>query len=206
MAEAASQAHIDSELARAKALRAEAIALRDQGDKRGALTKVREAKVDGSQLDKRLKALNETAAPEADASSARGAAARWPVIDHESPRYVAWIQKFHYMRRLIERRINVLALDSDVVVTSDPYPHLRGPFGRFAMVTAFDTKGGFANINVGVVYTQNASVGGAVHALTTEPYMPPTPAPTMVFIIKPGLSAPMVESLVESLVLSLVLS
>ena len=52
--------------------------------------KVREAKVDGSQLDKRLKALNETAAPEADASSARGAAARWPVIDHESPRYVAW--------------------------------------------------------------------------------------------------------------------
>ena len=44
MAEAASQAHIESELARAKALRAEAIALRDQGDKRGALTKVREAK------------------------------------------------------------------------------------------------------------------------------------------------------------------
>ena len=35
---------MESELARAKALRAEAIALRDQGDKRGALTKVREAK------------------------------------------------------------------------------------------------------------------------------------------------------------------
>ena len=49
-------------------------------------------------------------------------------------------------------------------------------------------------------------VGGAVQAETTEPYMPPTPAPTIVFMIKPGLSAPMVESLVESLVLSLVLS
>ena len=35
------QAHMEGELARAKALRAEAIALRDQGDKRGALTKAR---------------------------------------------------------------------------------------------------------------------------------------------------------------------
>ena len=83
-------------------------------------------------------------------------------------RYVAWIQKFHYMRRLLERRINVLALDSDVVATTDPYPHLRGPFGRYALVTAFDTKGGFANINVGVMYIQNASVGGPVHGLFHE--------------------------------------
>ena len=37
-------------------------------------------------------------------------------------------------------------------------------------------------------------VGGAVQAETTEPYMPPTPAPTIVFMIKPGLSAPMVLS------------
>ena len=90
--------------------------------------------------------------------------ARWTL----APRYVAWIQKFHYMRLLIERRVNVLALDSDVVVTSDPYPHLHGPFGRFAMVTAFDTKGGFANINVGIVYTHNASAGGPVHRLFVE--------------------------------------
>ena len=72
------------------------------------------------------------------------------------------------MRRLLERRINVLALDSEVVATTDPYPHLRGPFGRYALVTAFDTKGGFANINVGVMYIQNASVGGPVHGLFHE--------------------------------------
>ena len=89
---------------------------------------------------------------------------RWTL----APRYVAWIQKFHYMRRLLEARVNVLALDSDVVVTGDPYPHLHGPFGRFQMVTAFDTKGGFANINVGIVYTQNATVGGPVHGLFAE--------------------------------------
>ena len=84
-----------------------------------------------------------------------------------APKYVAWIQKFHYMRRLLEARVNILALDSDVVATADPYPHLRR-FGEYTMVTAYDTKGGFANINVGIVYTQNASVGGAVHALFTE--------------------------------------
>ena len=39
-----------------------------------------------------------------------------------------------------------------IVATTDPYPHLRGPFGRYALVTAFDTKGGFANINVDLMF------------------------------------------------------
>ena len=101
---------------------------------------------------------------EGEAAELAARRAKWTL----EPKYVAWIQKFHYMRRLIERRINVLALDSDVVVTVNPYPHLHGPFGRFALLTAFDTKGGFANINVGVVYVQNASVGGPVHGLFVE--------------------------------------
>ena len=85
-----------------------------------------------------------------------------------APRYVAWIQKFHYMRLLLEARVNILALDSDVVATGNPYPHLKGPFAKFQFITAFDTKGGFANINVGVVYTQNASIGGSIHGLFVE--------------------------------------
>ena len=48
------------------------------------------------------------------------------------------------------------------------YPYLHGPFRRFSMVTAFDTKGGFANINVGIVYTQNTSARGPVHGLFVE--------------------------------------
>jgi hypothetical protein len=147
---------------------------------------------------------DETAAGEAGRLARRRA--RWTL----APKYVAWIQKFHYMRRLLEARLNVLALDvtaggsnhsnlriapvptgshwflriasvptgshgrtsccgqSDVVATASPYPHLHGPFRSFHMVTAFDTKGGFANVNVGVVYTQNVSVGGAVHTLFAE--------------------------------------
>ena len=38
-------------------------------------------------------------------------------------------------------------------------------FGQYAFVTAFDTKGGFANVNVGIISVQNASVGGPVHEL-----------------------------------------
>ena len=61
-----------------------------------------------------------------------------------------------------------LALDSDVLVATDPYPHLRGAFGGYTLVTMFDTKGGFANTNVGVMYLQNATIGGPVHGLFVE--------------------------------------
>ena len=62
----------------------------------------------------------------------------------------------------------MLALDSDVAVFSSPYPHLHGAFRRFALVAAFDTKGGFANVNVGIVYFNNATVGGPVHSIMLE--------------------------------------
>ena len=51
----------------------------------------------------------------------------------------------------------MLALDSDVAVFSSPYPHLHGAFRRFALVAAFDTKGGFANVNVGIVYFSSSA-------------------------------------------------
>ena len=85
-----------------------------------------------------------------DASARADAARRWS-LQHK---YVAWIQKFDLMRRLVEARLNVLALDSDVIVRADPYPHLRGAFANYTLVTAFDTKGGFARVNVGVIYLQ----------------------------------------------------
>lgn len=83
-------------------------------------------------------------------------------------RYIAWLQKFHYMRLLLEMNVNVLGLDSDVVLFANPYPHLRGAFGGYSFVTAFDTKGGFANVNVGVLYLHNVSRGGPVHGLFVE--------------------------------------
>ena len=53
-------------------------------------------------------------------------------------------------------------------MSAEPYAALRGRFGNFTLITAFDTKGGFANINVGVIYLQRAVLGGAVHRLFLE--------------------------------------
>ena len=39
--------------------------------------------------------------------------------------YLAWLQRFRYLRLLLERRVNVLAVDSDVALLVDPYPLLR---------------------------------------------------------------------------------
>ena len=57
--------------------------------------------------------------------------------------YVAWLQKSHLLRRLIEEeRVNVLALDTDITVHAEPYAALRA-FHAFTLVTTFDFKGGF---------------------------------------------------------------
>ena len=61
-----------------------------------------------------------------------------------------------------------LAPAADVITMVDPYPYLHGPFSKYHFVTAFDTKGGFANINVGIIYVRNATMGGPVHGLFVE--------------------------------------
>ena len=85
-------------------------------------------------------------------------------------KHIAWLQRFYYLRRLLELRVRVLALDTDMAIRADPFPVLRDPslFGRFQLVTTFDFKGGFANTNIGFVCLQNATLGGSVHGLFLE--------------------------------------
>lgn len=67
-------------------------------------------------------------------------------------RFVAWLQRFHLLRRLIElnavRRppMNVLALDTDMAVRAHPYASLHAALAHstIKMVTTFDYKGGNA--------------------------------------------------------------
>lgn len=87
---------------------------------------------------------------------------------HVSRNFVAWLQRFRLIKRLGERGINVMALDTDMAVRVDPYARLHGTFGGYRLVTTFDFKGGFANTNIGFMYLQNASLGSAVHALFLE--------------------------------------
>ena len=84
-------------------------------------------------------------------------------------RFVAWLQRFHLIRRLIELgRVNILALDTDMAIRADPYVSLHSTFAPYTMVTTFDYKGGFANTNIGYIYIQNASRQGALRDIFLE--------------------------------------
>eukprot|EP00966_Prymnesium_polylepis_P106313 2462444-Prymnesium_polylepis.1 len=85
-------------------------------------------------------------------------------------RFVAWLQRFHLFRRMIEEApgVNILACDTDLAVRVNPYDSLHGAFRDFKLVTTFDFKGGFANTNIGFMYMRNASTGGALHGLFVE--------------------------------------
>ena len=64
-----------------------------------------------------------------------------------APNYVAWLQRFRYMRLLLELGVDVLAIDSDVAIRVNPLPLMLEQLSNFALVTTFDFKGGFANSN-----------------------------------------------------------
>ena len=78
-----------------------------------------------------------------------------------------WLQRFHYVGRAIGMGLNVLLLDSDVVLSRSPYPYLKGHLGRFnAVVLGDDTLSARPlHMNGGVWYIQNASRGGALRSL-----------------------------------------
>ena len=52
------------------------------------------------------------------------AAAAERLLPHK---HVAWLQRFYYLRRLLELRVRVLALDTDIAVRADPFIALRDP-------------------------------------------------------------------------------
>ena len=53
-----------------------------------------------------------------------------------------WLQRQHYVGRLVGAAINTLLLDSDVVLSRDPYPYLKAPpFSRFHAIVLGDSTG-----------------------------------------------------------------
>ena len=80
-----------------------------------------------------------------------------------------WLQRHHYVGRAIAAGLNVLLLDSDVVVSRSPYPYLKSPryFGGFHAVVLSDSTGAASplHINGGVWYLQNCSKYGPLRQL-----------------------------------------
>ncbi|KAL3926504.1 MAG: hypothetical protein SGPRY_003264 [Prymnesium sp.] len=83
--------------------------------------------------------------------------------------YLSWLQRFRYLRLFLERAVDVLALDSDVSLLTNPYPMLNfGELKLASLITTFDYKGGFANTNIGFMYFRNCSLLGPVRALLLD--------------------------------------
>ena len=78
--------------------------------------------------------------------------------------WTLWSAKWLVLAKLVERRINVLMTDADILVLADPYPLLwSAPLARFALV--LPPEG--ARVNVGWLYARgaNATGGGLISLL-----------------------------------------
>ena len=76
-----------------------------------------------------------------------------------------WSAKWLLVARLVELRVNVLALDTDMMLQSDPYPVLTSPpVSRFEMVIVPEGS----RVNLGFLYVrgkQCAPAGGVASVL-----------------------------------------
>ncbi|KAK3242830.1 hypothetical protein CYMTET_47501 [Cymbomonas tetramitiformis] len=69
--------------------------------------------------------------------------------------------KWHTASRLVKLGYNLLISDADVSFLQNPYPFFKGPFKDHTVIGMEENLRSFYPVNVGVVYVQNASPGGA---------------------------------------------
>ena len=73
-----------------------------------------------------------------------------------------WSAKWLVLARLVELGVNVMMMDSDILVLADPYTQLlSAPLSHFALV--LPPEG--ARVNVGYVYARGATATGGLHSL-----------------------------------------
>ena len=76
--------------------------------------------------------------------------------------WTLWSAKWLVLARLVERRINVLMLDTDMMMLADPYPLLlTPPLRRFALI--LPPEG--ARVNVGFLYARGAAAVGGLSSM-----------------------------------------
>ena len=67
-----------------------------------------------------------------------------------------WSAKWLVLARLIEHRLNVLMIDSDMIIMASPYPVLhRPPLSRLALILPPEGN----RVNVGFVYARGRAAG-----------------------------------------------
>jgi len=87
--------------------------------------------------------------------------------EERSDPFRLWWARFHLLERLVAFGYNPMYVDTDVSFRVNPYPLLKGPFARFALVGQ-DETGRVNGVNIGFVYAQNARAGGPAHRVLNE--------------------------------------
>ena len=87
--------------------------------------------------------------------------------EERSDPFRLWWARFHLLERLVAFGYNPMYVDTDVSFRVNPYPLLKGPFARFALVGQ-DETGHVNGVNIGFVYAQNARPGGPAHRVLNE--------------------------------------
>ena len=87
--------------------------------------------------------------------------------EERSDPFRLWWARFHLLERLVAFGYNPMYVDTDVSFRVNPYPLLKGPFARFALVGQ-DETGHVNGVNIGFVYAQNARAGGPAHRVLNE--------------------------------------
>eukprot|EP00965_Chrysotila_dentata_P233487 6199609-Pleurochrysis_carterae.AAC.3 len=73
-----------------------------------------------------------------------------------------WSSKWLLIARLADARVNVLALDADMLIFTDPYPFLRThPLSAFELIVPIESS----RINLGFMYFRGASQRGGVSSV-----------------------------------------
>ena len=85
-----------------------------------------------------------------------------------TPVWALWLQRYCYMQRLVLSGYNTLLLDTDVILFHDPYPFFKGLLANYSAFVLGDSSAGFAAVNGGIYYLQNAHVNGPVVHIFSE--------------------------------------
>lgn len=95
-----------------------------------------------------------------------GPVPKWAFIER------LWFIRHHYLARLVRLRVNVMALDGDMIVHGDPYAVLHSvPLGKHNMVITSDGAFAASEVNNGFLYLRNCSPGGQVERVLREVIM-----------------------------------
>jgi hypothetical protein len=78
-----------------------------------------------------------------------------------------WWVRFHFLERLVALGYNPMYIDTDVSFRVNPYPLFKGPLGKYHLFGQ-DESGAINGINIGIIYAQNARVGGGAHWVLNE--------------------------------------